>query len=131
MRKDEASMASRIAARVRELRSRKRFSLDLLERASGVSRSTISLIERAKCSPTAVILEKLARGLGVALPTLFDLKDDHASTADPHLSRRKNRVAWTDPGTGYIRTNVSPPRVSQPVQIVEVEFPPGRRVAFE
>ena len=32
---------------------------------------------------------------------------------------------------GYLRRNVSPPGVPQPMQIVEVRFPPGGRVAFE
>jgi transcriptional regulator with XRE-family HTH domain len=32
----------------------------------------ISLIERGESSPTAVVLEKLAAGLGVMLASLFD-----------------------------------------------------------
>ena len=36
-----------------------------------------------------------------------------------------------DPASGYLRRNVSPPGVPQPMQIVEVQFPPGARVAFE
>src|SRR5262249_5653504 len=38
---------------------------------------------------------------------------------------------WQDPASGYVRRNVSPPGVPQPMQIVEVHFPPGERVAFE
>src|SRR5262245_21008912 len=62
----------RIAERVRELRARHGFSLDALAVRSGVSRSMISLIERAESSPTAVVLDKLAAALGVTLPSLFD-----------------------------------------------------------
>jgi hypothetical protein len=40
-------------------------------------------------------------------------------------------VEWRDPVSGYLRRNVSPPGVPQPMQIVEVRFPPGGRVAFE
>src|SRR5229473_77812 len=37
----------------------------------------------------------------------------------------------SSPAAGYLRRNVSPPGVPQPMQLVEVHFPPGRRVAFE
>jgi uncharacterized cupin superfamily protein len=38
---------------------------------------------------------------------------------------------WRDPQSGYVRRNVSPPGVPQPMKIVEVTFPPGGRVAFD
>ena len=47
------------------------------------------------------------------------------------LARRKDQHEWRDPASGYVRRNVSPPGVPQPMQIVEVQFPPGGRVAFE
>jgi uncharacterized cupin superfamily protein len=37
---------------------------------------------------------------------------------------------WTDPVTGYLRRHLSPAAPS-PVQLVEVLFPPGERVAFD
>ena len=42
----------------------------------------------------------------------------------------KDQTEWNDPASGYVRRNVSP-NVRQPMQIVEVEFPPRARVAFE
>jgi transcriptional regulator with XRE-family HTH domain len=131
----EATIASdlnqRIAERVRELRAGHGLSLDTLAARSGVSRSMISLIERGESSPTAVVLEKLAAGLGVMLASLFD-----APTAAPQaprgpVARRDDQPEWQDPASGYLRRNVSPPGVPQPMQIVEVRFPPGGRVAFE
>src|SRR5256885_12453733 len=53
----------RIASRVRELRAAHGLSLEALANKTGVSRSMISVIERAESSPTAVVLEKLAAGL--------------------------------------------------------------------
>jgi len=38
---------------------------------------------------------------------------------------------WTDPGSGYVRRNVSPPGIRAPLQLVDVLFPAGARVAFE
>ena len=47
------------------------------------------------------------------------------------MARREDQPQWQDPASGYLRRNVSPPGVPQPMQIVEVHFPPGGRVAFE
>jgi transcriptional regulator with XRE-family HTH domain len=117
----------RIASRVRQIRAERGLSLEALAEGSGVSRSMISLIERGESSPTAVVLEKLATGLGVPLASLFDAP---AAPADP-VSRRKDQVEWRDPASGYVRRNVSPPGFPSPLQIVEVVFPAGARVAYE
>ena len=124
-----SDLSRRIAERVRELRGARRFSLDALAGKSGVSRSMISLIERGECSPTAVVLEKLATGLGVTLASLFDAVASQ-SVSGP-IARRAEQPQWQDPASGYLRRNVSPPGVAQPMRIVEVHFPPGGRVAFE
>jgi transcriptional regulator with XRE-family HTH domain len=130
MEETASSLNQRIAQRVRELRAARALSLDALAAKSGVSRSMISLIERGESSPTAVVLEKLAAGLGVMLASLFDAPAD-AQTATGPVARREDQPQWQDPASGYRRRNVSPPGVPQPMQIVEVLFPPGRRVAFE
>ena len=121
----------RIAGRVRELRAARGLSLDALAGASGVSRSMISLVERGESSPTAVVLERIATGLGVTLSALFDPPADAPRAADGPLARRDDQPQWRDPASGYVRRNVSPPGSPQPMQIVEVRFPPGARVAFE
>lgn len=124
---DAADLNLRIARRVRELRTAHGLSLDALALKSGVSRSMISLIERNESSPTAVVLEKLATGLGVMLADLFSVPEVPSSP----VVRRGDQPQWTDPASGYTRRNVSPPGAPQPVQIVEVHFPPGATVAFE
>jgi transcriptional regulator with XRE-family HTH domain len=122
---------SRIARRVRGLRTAHDLSLETLADRSGVSRSMISLVERGESSPTAVVLEKLARGLGVTLPDLFDAPGDGRPKSAAPLARRDEQPEWRDPASGYVRRNVSPPGMAQPMRIVEVRFPPGARVAFE
>ena len=121
----------RIAERVRELRAAQGLSLDAVATKSGVSRSMISLIERGESSPTAVVLEKLAAGLGVMLASLFDAPAAAAQVPSGPVARRDDQPLWRDPASGYLRRNVSPPGMPQPMQIVEVHFPPGGRVAFE
>jgi transcriptional regulator with XRE-family HTH domain len=120
----------RIGDRVRALRADQGLSLEALAGRSGVSRSMISLVERGESSPTAVVLEKLATALGVALASLFDAPAETAAQEGP-IARRDAQVEWTDPASGYRRRNVTPVGMSQPMQIVEVHFPPGGRVAFE
>lgn len=118
---------SRIARRVRRLRMDRGMTLDALAAKCDVSRSMISLVERGESSPTAVVLEKIASGLGVSLATLFD---DSSAPANP-VSRRDDRTPWRDPQSGYIRRNISPANFPSPIQIVEIVLPAGARVAYE
>jgi transcriptional regulator with XRE-family HTH domain len=122
-----ADVNVRIASRVRMLRADLGMTLDALAAKCDVSRSMISLVERGESSPTAVVLEKIAWGLGVSLATLFD---DGRAPADP-VSRRDDRTAWRDPQSGYVRRNISPANFPSPIQIVEVVLPAGARVAYE
>jgi transcriptional regulator with XRE-family HTH domain len=130
MDEEASDLNQRIARRVRDLRAAQGLSLDALAGKSGVSRSMISLIERGESSPTAVVLDKLAAGLGETLASLFDAVAAFRTPGGP-VARREDQAQWRDPVSGYLRRNVSPPGVPQPMQIVEVHFPPGGRVAFD
>jgi transcriptional regulator with XRE-family HTH domain len=131
MEHGSGDLNTRIAQRVRELRAERGLSLEGLAAKTGVSRSMISLVERGESSATAVVLEKLATGLGVVLATLFDPPAARvaAEPAGP-VARRERQSEWRDPASGYLRRNVTPPG-PHPFQIVEVHFPAGARVAFE
>ncbi|MEO6525274.1 MAG: helix-turn-helix domain-containing protein [Gemmatimonadaceae bacterium] len=131
MQDEPSDLTLRIAARVGELRAVQGLSLEALAGKSAVSRSMISLIERGESSPTAVVLEKLATALGVPLATLFDAPPTAALESSGPVARRRDQPQWRDPASGYVRRNVSPAGVPQPMQIVEVHFPPRARVAFE
>ncbi len=125
----DAGINERIARRVRDLRTLRGYTLDTLAARSGVSRSMISLIERASASPTAVVLDKLAAGLGVSLAALFGGERDDAPVQP--LVKRAQQAEWRDPASGYLRRNLSPPGWPSPLQLVEVDFPPGARVAYD
>lgn len=122
-----ATIDVRIASRVRMLRAQLDLTLDALAKKCAVSRSMISLIERGESSATAVVLEKIATGLGVSLATLFE---DSAGSDNP-VSRAAGRIPWRDPQSGYLRTNISPSSFPSPIQIVAVELPAGASVAYE
>src|SRR2546423_907251 len=111
--KESGGINERIAIRVREFRSGSRFSLDDLAERSGVSRSMISVIERGESSPTAALLEKLARALGVPLASLFDAPGAVRKKATDPLMRYADQPVWKDPTTGYVRRNVSPTEAGQ------------------
>lgn len=116
-----------IARRLRELRDAQGLSLALLAERSGVSRSNISLIERGESSATATVLDKLSAALGVTVASLFE---QSAADAPSPVARVEDQPVWTDPGSGYVRRNLSPALYS-PIQLVEVSFPAGQRVAYE
>jgi len=117
----------RIAARVRDFRTEKGWSLEEMAAMSGVSRSMLSLIERGQTSPTATTLAKIAASLGITLASLFE---DPSESWTP-VSRLGEQPVWRDPETGYLRRNVSPSGKKRAFRIVEVEFPPQGRVTFD
>ncbi|MEQ1516601.1 MAG: XRE family transcriptional regulator [Usitatibacteraceae bacterium] len=126
-RKSSDDINTRIARRVSTLRATRKLTLDELAKRCDVSRSMISLIERGESSPTAIVLEKVATGLGVSLASLFE-----AEVADGKpVVRRNDQLSWRDPASGYVRRNISPPDFRSPIQIVEVDFPPRAKVAYE
>ncbi|WP_083222702.1 MULTISPECIES: XRE family transcriptional regulator [unclassified Ensifer] len=116
-----------IGERVRSLRVGQNLTLDDLATRSGVSRAMISRIERGEASPTAQLLAKLCSALSTTLSALFAFEGEQVSP----VARRADQRLWRDPESGYLRRSVSPEGVGSPVDIVEVEFPPGARVVFE
>jgi transcriptional regulator with XRE-family HTH domain len=118
---------SLISRRVQQLRAARGFSLEALASRSEVSRSMLSLVERGETSATAVVLEKIASGLGVTLASLFE----DADAVSRPVSTAADRVTWKDPQSGYRRRNISPDNFPSPIRIVEVEFPAGAKVSYE
>jgi len=118
----------RVAGRLRQLRADQGLTLHEVAKQSGVSRSMISLIERAESSPTASVLDKLAASLGVTLATLFAEPD--RPDAIP-LARRGDQREWRDPETSYLRRNLSPAAFPSPIELVEVILPAAARVAYD
>jgi transcriptional regulator with XRE-family HTH domain len=88
------------------------------------------LIERGESSPTAAVLDKLASALGVALATLFEDKASEGDAEPSPVARVADQPVWTDPASGYMRRSLSPAAPS-PLQLVDVVFPPGQRVAYD
>jgi transcriptional regulator with XRE-family HTH domain len=71
-REEHLALGSDFGTRVRELRQSRRWSLEDLARASGVSRSMLSEIERAEASPTLALALAIARALGTPLGDMVE-----------------------------------------------------------
>lgn len=83
----------------------------------------INKIERGEAQPTAALLNRLSGALGMTLSELIA----RAEGADRRLVRATDQTVWTDPETGYRRRLVSP-TAGAPLELVEVELPPGARI---
>lgn len=64
-------ISSDVAHQIRLLRERRRLSQQALARASGLSRNTLSLLERGLTSPRLATLQKIAAALGVDINNFF------------------------------------------------------------
>jgi transcriptional regulator with XRE-family HTH domain len=114
-----------IAGRLKALRHERRLTLEALAERSGVSRAMISRIERGEASPTAALLARLCGALQLSMSSFFAAPGG----AEP-LRRAQDQPLWRDPETGYLRRSVSPPGTASKLDIIEVSFPPGQRIAF-
>jgi transcriptional regulator with XRE-family HTH domain len=118
-------MGDRIARRLRLERDSRNWSLADLAERSGVSKATISKIERAEVSPTAVVLVRLAAAFDLTLAGLMLRAEGHGE----RLARAIDQPIWRDPETGYLRKQVFS-RPDHPLEIIRVELPAGQRVVL-
>ena len=122
---DETS--AQIAARIRLERDARGWSLAELAERSGVSKATISKIERGEVSPTAVVLVRLAAAFDLTLAGLLVRAQGDGEIE--RVARAASQPVWRDPATGYVRTQVLS-RPDHPVEVVQIEMPAGRQVVL-
>lgn len=118
-------LSQRLAQRIRLERAGRSWSLADLAERSGVSRATISKIERAEVSPTAVVLVRLASAFDLTLAGLML----RAEGEGERVSRAADQPVWRDPETGYLRKQVFS-RPDNPVEIIRVEMPARQSVTL-
>lgn len=117
----------RIAQRLARLRAERGWPLDAVAERTGISRATLSRLERAELSPTAAMLGKLCTAYGWTLSRLMA----DAETRPPNVVRAAEQAAWKDPESGYRRRAVSPPSAGLRGELVEVHVPAGASVSFD
>jgi transcriptional regulator with XRE-family HTH domain len=117
----------RLAARLAALRQQAGWSLEVLAERSGISRATLSRIERAETSPTASLLGRLCTAYGRTMSRLLA----EVEADPPSLLHRTDQPLWVDPETGFRRRSVSPPARGYAGEMLEGELPPGAVIAYE
>ena len=118
-------LSNRLASRLRLERDSRGWSLADLAERSGVSKATISKIERAEVSPTAVVLVRLASAFDLTMAGLMLRAEGQG---DRH-SKASGQPVWRDPETGYLRRQVFN-RPDHPLEIIRVELPARQRVTL-
>jgi transcriptional regulator with XRE-family HTH domain len=117
----------RIARQLGHLRAEQGWSLDGLADRSGISRATLSRLERGELSPSAAMLGRLCTVYGWTLSRLMAEAEGRPPTLVPAASQTE----WTDPESGYTRRMVSPPAPGWRGELVEVRLPAGATVTFD
>lgn len=117
----------RLAARLAALRQQAGWSLDMLAERSGISRATLSRIERAETSPTASLLGRLCTAYGRTMSRLLA----EVEADPPSLLHRADQHLWVDPATGFRRRSVSPPARGYAGELLEGELPAGAVIAYD
>jgi transcriptional regulator with XRE-family HTH domain len=123
----ESEIEHRIAQQLAALRAERGWSLDALAERTGISRATLSRLERSEVSPTATMLGKLCSVYGWTLSRLMA----EVETRPPNLVPPSEQPQWKDPDSGYRRRVVSPPAPGLRGELVEVHMPAGASVSFE
>ncbi len=125
MRQD--ALDERLAHRLAELRTERGWSLDDLAARSGVSRSTLSRLERAEISPTAALLNRLC---AVHERTMSRLLAE-VESEPPQVVRAAEQTVWRDRASGFTRRSVSPPHAGLRGEVVEGTLLPGADIAYD
>jgi transcriptional regulator with XRE-family HTH domain len=117
----------RIAQRLARLRAEHGWSLEQLAERTGISRATLSRLERSELSPTAAMLGRLCTVYRRTLSRLMAEVETRPPTVVPAAAQTQ----WTDPGSGYRRRVLSPPSPGLRGELVEVRIPAGATVSFD
>lgn len=121
------SLEQRLARRIGEIRRQQGLTLDDLAERAGVSRATLSRIERGETSPTAHVLGALCGVFGLTLSRLLMGVEETV----PALMRADQAPVWEDPETGFRRTVIAPPATGYAVEIIRGELPAGARIPYD
>jgi len=115
-----------IGRRIAGLRKAREWPLETLAERSGVSRASLSRIERGDTSPTAVVLGQLARAFEISMADLFGFG---APVLDAKIAHADQPV-WEDPATGFRRRSVSPASGGFRGSVIEAELPAGATISY-
>lgn len=121
--KSDLALAQRLAS----LRMERALSLDDAAAETGISRATLSRIERGETSPTASTLNRLCAAYGLTMSALLRAVESDG----PALMKWDDAFVWSDPETGFTRRSISPPHADYRAELIWGELEPGATVAYD
>src|SRR6266498_2257391 len=127
MDESTAALALAIGVRVRQERQSRRWTLDQLSEAAGVSRRMLVTVEQGAANPSVGTLLRLSDALGVGLPALVE----QAQPKPVKVTRRgKGAALWNGEfgGRGVLVAGTEPPDV---VELWDWTLGPGDEHASE
>ncbi|WP_115717804.1 helix-turn-helix domain-containing protein [Gallaecimonas mangrovi] len=116
----------RLAEHLRQLRLQSAWSLDELAKESGVSRATLSRLEKGSVSPTTAVLAKLCSCYGLTLSQLLQ----QAEAQSPALVRASEQPCWVDSKIGFTRLAVSPPDAHLKAEVARCTLAAGSTLHY-
>lgn len=116
----------RLAARLTDLRLQQAWSLEQLSTITGISRATLSRIERGETSPTASLLNRLCVAYGCTMSRLLS----EVEACAPLWIPREQQPVWRDEQSGFIRRNLSPPASAFRAELIEGELRAGALIEY-
>ena len=117
----DLAVAARFGARVRAARQQQGLTLAALAAAAGISRATLSNLERGEHSPSLTAATNVARALGVSLAQLLGEEERRPVVTIP----RHERLVFADPATGIARQLLSPAFAGRGIEFIRATLPPG------
>jgi transcriptional regulator with XRE-family HTH domain len=124
---DPGQVETRLAERLAELRVGRGWSLEELARHTGVSRSTLSRLERVEISPTASLLNTLCAAYGRTMSQLLA----EVEPEPPRLVRADRQPVWRDESSGFTRRSVSPPHPGLRGELIEGILSPDADISYD
>ena len=115
-------VSSHLCRRLKQLRAGRGWSLDALAKASGVSRSMLSQIERGRANPTLAVAFRIARAFGMTLGALVEAPG--ATSAVEVIRAGDHAYHFRSDKNCRIRT-LSPLNLEKDVEFYEVRLAEG------
>ncbi len=124
---DDPELERRLADRLQRLRAQRGWTLDELSTRSGVSRASLSRLERGETSPTASLLNRLCAAHGLSMSRLLA----EVEAAPVRRLALAEQASWRDTETGFVRRMVSPPAAGFVGELLACELPAGAQVHYD
>ncbi|MFN4115596.1 MAG: helix-turn-helix domain-containing protein [Inhella sp.] len=123
----ESGLEARLAQRLAGLRAAAGLSLDQLAQKTGISRATLSRLERGETSPGAGLLNRLCAAYGLTLSRLLA----EVESQPLRLLRAAEQTSWRDKGAGLNRHMRCPPLAGFATELLEIELAAGSGIDYE